>query len=90
MPPCLARAIAILVSVTVSMAAETRGVCSSIDRENRVFVSTLLGRVEECEGINKTSSNVSAGPRILALALSLFSSLWTAVFDISSPYSTQT
>ncbi len=46
-PPCCAMAIAIGASVTVSMAAETRGMPSSISRVRRVRTSTWAGSTSE-------------------------------------------
>src|SRR5215210_1921185 len=47
-------------SVTVSIAAETSGMLSSILRLNHDFVDTSLGCVTECRGERRTSSKVSA------------------------------
>ena len=47
-------------SVTVSMAAEIRGMPSSMVRVRRVRVSTCPGSTEEAAGTSNTSSNVKA------------------------------
>ena len=47
MPPSRAMAIAIGASVTVSMAAVTKGICNSMLRENFVLRDTVLGRTSE-------------------------------------------
>ena len=46
-PPDCAMAIAMFASVTVSMAAEIRGICSEISRVMRVRVSVCAGRTVE-------------------------------------------
>ena len=56
MPPSRAMAIAILASVTVSMAADTNGMFSLMLRENLVASSTERGSTSEYAGINNTSS----------------------------------
>src|SRR5947208_1974486 len=58
MPPSRARAIARRASVTVSMAAETTGIASSIVRVRRVRVETSFGRTRDSAGTRSTSSNV--------------------------------
>src|SRR6185503_14194461 len=60
MPPSCAMAIARRESVTVSMAAETRGMFSRMLRVSWVDTSTLLGSTSERAGSRSTSSNVSA------------------------------
>ena len=56
MPPSCAIAMAILLSVTVSMAAEIMGTFSEIFLENREVIETSLGSTSEKAGTNKTSS----------------------------------
>src|SRR6478736_3295231 len=63
MPPSWAIAIASRASVTVSMAADTRGRFRVMLRERRVAREVSLGRTWENAGTNKTSSKVSALPR---------------------------
>src|SRR5262249_3298937 len=58
--PARAIAIAISDSVTVSIAAATRGTLRSMLRVNRDAVSTSRGCVVECRGTRRTSSKVSA------------------------------
>ena len=60
MPPALAIAIAILDSVTVSIADEIIGIFKFKFFERDVFVVTSEGKISEYLGVNKTSSNVSA------------------------------
>ncbi len=57
-PPSCAMAMAVLDSVTVSIAAETRGIFSSIWRVNRDAVRTSRGRTSLAAGRSSTSSNV--------------------------------
>ena len=59
MPPSLAMAMAILLSVTVSMAADTNGIFKVISLVSLVAVFTSRGRTSECLGMTRTSSNVS-------------------------------
>ena len=59
-PPARAIAIAISDSVTVSIAAATRGTRSSMPRLNRDATLTSRGWVSECRGMRRTSSKVSA------------------------------
>ena len=59
-PPSRAMAMAMPASVTVSMAAETRGTRRAMRRVSRVATSTSLGCTSECPGTNSTSSKVSA------------------------------
>src|ERR1700691_4146440 len=60
MPPACASAIASLLSVTVSMAAEMRGMPSEIVRVRRAEMSTSAGSTEDAAGTSSTSSNVNA------------------------------
>ncbi len=60
MPPSCASAIARRDSVTVSMAAESSGMLSWIDRVRRVERLTSRGRTVEWAGTSSTSSKVSA------------------------------
>ena len=46
-PPSRAMAMAMGASVTVSMAAVTKGMCSSMLREKRVVSDTVRGRTSE-------------------------------------------
>src|SRR5690606_15669836 len=58
-------AMAMRASVTVSMAADTRGMLSRILRVSRVETSTSRGSTCECAGTSSTSSNVKAsGPNL--------------------------
>src|SRR6185503_15616391 len=59
-PPSCAIAIARRASVTVSMAADTRGMLSSSLRVRRDFRETWRGRTREWAGRRRTSSKVSA------------------------------
>ena len=59
MPPSRASAIAVRASVTVSIAAETIGISSSIVRVRRVRVETSPGSTPDSEGTSSTSSKVS-------------------------------
>jgi hypothetical protein len=67
MPPASARAIAILYSVTVSIAADNSGKLISIFFVRRVFTDAWLGRKSQYEGTRSTSSKV----RALAFTLSM-------------------
>ena len=58
-PPSRASPIAILASVTVSIAAETIGTSSTIVRVSLVAVETSFGRTLDSAGTSRTSSNVS-------------------------------
>ena len=58
-PPARASAIASRASVTVSIAAETTGIASSISRESRVRVETSFGSTSDSAGTRRTSSNAS-------------------------------
>src|SRR2546426_5869427 len=60
MPPSRASAIASSDSVTVSMAALTIGMLTTMFRENRERTSTSRGWRSESRGTSKTSSNVRA------------------------------
>ena len=60
MPPSWARAMASRDSVTVSMAADSSGRFSWIDRVRWVVRLTSRGRTVEWAGTRRTSSNVSA------------------------------
>lgn len=57
-PPSLAIAIAILDSVTVSIAADKIGMFNSKFFVSLVLSTTLLGTTSDFFGTNKTSSNV--------------------------------
>ena len=61
MPPARAIAMAIALSVTVSIAAETSGTLSAMPRVNRDAVVTSFGCTVEWRGARSTSSNVRAG-----------------------------
>ena len=65
-PPSRAIAIAIGASVTVSIAAVTNGIFSSMFLENFVLSETSRGRTSEYAGTSSTSSNVS--PSITTLS----------------------
>ena len=69
-PPSLAIAIAILLSVTVSIAAETIGIFRSIFLLNFVFKETSEGRTSEYAGTSSTSSYVSPSPTNFDLDIS--------------------
>ena len=58
MPPAFAIAIAIVDSVTVSIAEETSGTANEILRVKRVDVSTSEGTTSDASGRSKTSSYV--------------------------------
>ncbi len=60
MPPACAMAIAILASVTVSMAEAISGMLSGIERVMRERTSTSDGSTSESPGCSNTSSKVSA------------------------------
>ena len=60
MPPACAMAIAILASVTVSMAEATTGIFSVIPRVMRVRISTSDGSTSDSPGLSSTSSKVKA------------------------------
>ena len=63
MPPSWAMAMAKRASVTVSMAADTRGRFRAMLRVKWVASEVSLGRTWEKAGTNNTSSKVSALPR---------------------------
>ena len=69
MPPDCAMAMARRLSVTVSIAAETRGMLRPISRVNRVAVSTWVGMTSDAAGCSKTSSKVS--PSRISMRLSV-------------------
>ena len=58
-PPACASAIAVPASVTVSIAAERRGMLRIMSLVSLVFVSTSIGCTSEAPGSNRTSSKVS-------------------------------
>jgi len=58
-------ATAISVSVTVSIAAESRGMFSSIFFVSLVYISTSLGNTFDLLGTSSTSSKVMAVDKIL-------------------------
>ena len=58
-PPSCANAIARRDSVTVSIAADTRGIFRVMLRVNLVRKLTSRGSTLECAGISKTSSKVN-------------------------------
>ena len=60
MPPAWASAMASLLSVTVSMAAETSGMPSLIVRVKRVSVLASVGKTDDAWGTSRTSSKVNA------------------------------
>ena len=60
MPPALAIAIAILLSVTVSIADDNKGIFNVKLADNFVLVSTSEGKTPEYFGAIVTSSKVSA------------------------------
>ena len=76
MPPACAIAIAILYSVTVSMAEATIGRLSAIERVMRVRISTSDGSTSDRPGLSSTSSKVNASGRELPI---------TAITNSSSP-----
>ena len=65
-PPSCAIAIAILLSVTVSIAAETIGIFNGMFFENFDLIITSLGKTLEYPGTNNTSSYVKASEIILS------------------------
>ena len=60
MPPACAMAMASFASVTVSMAEDSTGICSEIERVTRDATSTSFGSTLEAAGLISTSSKVSA------------------------------
>lgn len=69
MPPRRAMAMAICVSVTVSMAADTMGRFRRTEAVRRAERSTSFGSTRLCAGTRSTSSKVSAVPTILSTRL---------------------
>jgi hypothetical protein len=67
MPPCCAIAMASCDSVTVSIAALRSGTFTRIWRVTLEETSTALGSTCECLGTSRTSSNVSAVVRPMAI-----------------------
>ena len=63
-PPACAMAIAILASVTVSMAEATIGILSGMSRVMRVRMSASDGSSSDSPGFSSTSSKVSASRRV--------------------------
>ena len=63
-PPACAMAIAILASVTVSMAEAMIGILSEISRVIRVRISASDGSNSDNPGLSRTSSKVSASRRV--------------------------
>ena len=63
MPPWRAMAMAIRASVTVSIAAETRGSLTEMLRDSRVEVSASLGMTSVAPGSSSTSSKVRPSSR---------------------------
>ena len=66
MPPACAMAIAILVSVTVSIAEAMIGMLSAIARVMRVRMSTSDGSTSDRPGLSSTSSKVNASGKGIA------------------------
>ena len=64
MPPACAMAMAILASVTVSMAEAMIGILSEISRVRRVRISASDGSTSDNPGVSRTSSKVSASRRV--------------------------
>ena len=67
-PPCLAIAIAMRCSVTVSMLALIIGMFNVILLVNLVVRSTMFGVTSEYAGTSSTSSNVIPSPIIFAIS----------------------
>ena len=65
MPPMRAMLMAMADSVTVSMAAESRGMRSSMEGVSQVEMSTASGVTSEKLGTSKISSKVRALPRLV-------------------------
>src|SRR5882757_20924 len=63
MPPSLARAIARVASVTVSIAADNMGIFRVMSRVSLLRMSTSRGKTCEKAGNNSTSSNVNPSPK---------------------------
>ena len=74
MPPSLAIAIAILLSVTVSIAAEDMGTLSFMFFVKLETIETSLGRTFEYDGIKRTSSYVKPSPIIF---------FWNAIYKFT-------
>ena len=70
MPPMRAMEMAIAASVTVSMAAESRGMRRGISGVSQVEMSTASGVMSEKPGTSKMSSKVSALPRLVNMTSS--------------------
>ena len=66
-PPSWATAMARAASVTVSIAAERRGMLSSISRVSNVFRETSVATTSEYPGTSRTSSKVRASWAILSM-----------------------
>ncbi|AFI32123.1 hypothetical protein Q7M_1367 (plasmid) [Borrelia crocidurae str. Achema] len=66
-PPSFATAIAILLSVTVSIAELKKGIFKYIFLVNLVFKLTSLGNIDDFLGIKETSSKVKASFTILSI-----------------------
>ena len=81
MPPWRAIAIAIRASVTVSIALDSSGVCSEIDRDRRVAVTASLGKTSDAAGSRSTSSKVNpSGANFAGIVGSMttnFDKAWT-------------
>jgi hypothetical protein len=73
-PPSWARAMASSLSVTVSMAAERRGMLREILRVSRERTSTSRGWTSLRAGIRRTSSKVNASPVIRGWSFTLVAS----------------
>ena len=63
MPPTLARAIARVASVTVSIAADNMGIFNVMSLVSLLRMSTSRGSTCEKAGSNSTSSNVNPSPK---------------------------
>ena len=72
MPPSLARAIASLLSVTVSIAELISGMFRQMSSVSFVFRSTCEGTTSDAEGIRRTSSKVKPSFTILLISISSF------------------
>ena len=75
MPPACAMAIAMRLSVTVSIAELSSGMFSAIDLVTRVRVSAVDGNTLDAAGTSSTSSKVRAS-RISILHLGLHGFIW--------------
>ena len=87
-PPSRARATAIPLSVTVSMAALIMGIFSETSFVRRVDTSTSRGSTVECRGTSKTSSNVKASLNSLLLTISYSNLIFDSTLAISLPLAT--